>query len=118
MISKIDKEQLKEIITWAYRLFVGGCAAGGIWAASVFATQDHVKEAVHPFAALPPRVDRLEELSRTREAQLIDIASWRRTKDEIDTRLAIILENQQKQMDRQQLLLDRQQVQIDDLRRQ
>lgn len=55
---------------------------------------------------LPPRVHRLEEISKDRTRMMESIEAWRRQKDAIDTRLTAIIETQQRTLERQQTLIE------------
>lgn len=77
-----------------------------VYAGSVY-VERQAAAAVQPLADLQPRLKRIEEIAADRGELLKDMAAWRAKVDDNQTRLTILLENQQKQMDRQQLLIDR-----------
>lgn len=109
--------QRKRDWTTLYRIAVLVCTifcAGGVgvylYAGTRYvreAAQNEVADAVKPLQDIPPRVRRLEELTIERGEVLRDLSAWRRSKDEIDTRLTILIENQQRQIERQQTIIDR-----------
>jgi hypothetical protein len=70
--------------------------------------QSIVQDEVAPLKDLPIRVQAIERESLDREARRKELADWRNKKDEIDVRLTVLLENQQK-------LLEHQQTQIDNM---
>lgn len=98
------------------------------------AAKEAASEAVAPFTELPYRLTRLEEYlaplagaesrikllevsSGDRAMALKEIAIWRATQDLQMQRLFFLLDNQQKQADRQQIQMERQQSAIDQLAR-
>lgn len=66
-----------------------------------------VTEAVTPLADLPPRVRRLEEISKERTELMRLNAAHDAQVDVILSRLTGLVETQQKQLDRQQAQMDR-----------
>ncbi|MDP1581215.1 MAG: hypothetical protein Q8M02_13150, partial [Candidatus Didemnitutus sp.] len=100
--------------TVVYRAIIVLGLAGLFYLRSVFATQEQlsvslaaITTSLEPLQNLAPRIIRLEERSNDRSLQLAAINDWRRQKDEIDTRLTTIIEQQQRQLDRQQTLIER-----------
>lgn len=100
-----------------FRVSVVASIAAMFYLKTIFASHADVEAATSPYKTLPPRVERLEETARSRDSALADLTTWRRSKDEIDTRLTVVIETQQRMIDRQQLMMDRQQSQIDELAR-
>lgn len=114
MAIKLPKEVDWAMIgTVVFRIFLTGISIGGIYAASMFATKNDVVAANAPYKNVPPRLDALEKVAADRGQVLRELADWRAKKDEVDTRLTVLVENQQKLMDRQQQMIDRQQGQIE-----
>lgn len=108
----IESLDWKTILTWLYRLFMAGAFAGGIYAAATFVTRAELVKLIEPFADMPPRVSHLERLSAERTSMFKDLNAWQVRKDEIDTRLMVLVENQQKLIDRQTNTVERQQDQL------
>lgn len=106
---KRDWTTLYRIAVLVLTLFCAGGVGVYLYAGARYVSetaQSVVTDAIHPLQDLPPRIKRLEERSNEIADLMKEVASWRRSKDEVDVRLTIILENQQKQLDRQQLLID------------
>ena len=114
VITNILKEHIGAILRWVVVAALAGVIGygDGRWAktAEVSAHIETEAKAMQTLSAtlatLPPRIDVLEKESIRLHTRWMEVEQWRRNKDEIDTRLTIILENQQKQMDRQQQLID------------
>lgn len=94
------------ISTWSFRLFMAGSAFSVFYFATIFAKVEDVA----PLRQLPAKVEALEVAHK-------DYSDWRRAKDEVDTRLVILFDTQQRQTERLQKMIDRQQDQIDELNR-
>ena len=113
---KRDWTMLYRAIVIGLSVFSAGAISIAFYAGSAFIrteAENAVAAGVRPVEVrfrsleeLPPRLNRIEEISKDRSKYLDDIAVWRRSKDEIDTRLTIILDNQQQQLNRQQTLLE------------
>lgn len=114
VITNLLKENIGAILRWVVVAALAGVIGygDGRWArttdltAHVEAESKAIQALMSTVATLPPRIDILEKESIRRDTKWMEAEQWRRNKDEIDTRLTIILENQQKQMDRQQQLID------------
>lgn len=96
---------------WSLARRVLAAFAAVLGAVAIYAASSYVKAqasaALEPLADLPPRVKALEVNSASRGEQLKEIVRWQSKVDENQTRLTILLENQQRQIDRQQMLIDR-----------
>lgn len=107
--KKRDWTTLYRVVVVILSLFSAAAVSALLYAGTSFVRAEAtsaVDVRVRPLEELPPRVRRLEEVSAERAIVLKDVTDWRRTKDEIDTRLTILSENQQRQLDRQQTIID------------
>ncbi len=102
-------------------LILGLFGAGGVTALA-YAGANYIKNeaatAVEPLTSLPSRVVSLEKMAAEREVSVKEHAVWRAKKDEIDTRLTVIVENLAAMAERQQKQIDRQQNLIEEFNRQ